>query len=411
MAASEVHETEPAPVREHRGPAHVEPERHDLEGWRRWTPTAAWDRLPEWGQGVVGTSLVFLASRAAVLMTLAVATFIEIPQVTVKGALQVWDAAWYMGVIDHGYPHTPPPGIGPQAQATIAFFPGFPMLARGVRLVTGLSTLQAAVLTSVLCGLAAVIAVWFLVRRISGPRTAFRASAALCFFPASMAFLLPFAEGLAIAASALCLLFLLDRRWVLAGLAGAVATATRPTAMVLVPCCLWAALAAIRRDRDWRSLAAAVLTPAGIFGYFAFLRWHTGNFLSWVDVETRGWGHGNDYGRTTIEAFRRVSTNPVGDVQAIVAVTATVFAVVAVVAVLWWRPPVVVSLYAVGIAFLGSTTGYASRPRYMMSAFPLVVAFAVLARKASTFAAVIGVYGTLLGAYTLLSVLPTGAIF
>lgn len=378
---------------------------------RRLSMTATWARLPEWLQGVLGTVLIFLASRCAVLVTLSVGTFIVNPQATLRTELQMWDAGWYLRVATEGYPHEIPQGAGGVGQSQIAFFPLFPLVVRGVHWFTQLSFLSSAVIASVLCGMLAAVAVWLLVRRISGREAAFRSVILFSFFPASLALFAPFAEGLAIALSAACLLLLLERRWLWAGVTAGLATASRPTAVVLVGCCAWAAFDAIRSDRAWRSLSAVALAPAGILGYFLFL-WHqTGSFSAWFRVEEQGWGQGANFGRDTVRAIQIVARGPADDVNALVCTAATVFAVAGLIAIVRWRPPVVVTLYGLGVCFLALTSAMASRPRYMLSAFPLVVAVGVLTRRPPLFAVLVGASGSLMGAYTLLSVLPAWAVF
>src|SRR5205807_7473706 len=98
------------------------------------------------------------------------------------------------------------------------------------------------------------------------------------FFPGSIVLTPFYTEGLLIALVLGCLLALLHDRWWTAGVLAALATATRPNAVVIVACCACAAAVAIRRRRDWRPLVAPLLAPTGLLAYFSFLWLRTGSF-------------------------------------------------------------------------------------------------------------------------------------
>ena len=102
-------------------------------------------------------------------------------------------------------------------------------------------------------------------------------------------FSLGYSEGIAITWLALGLLALMRRRWVVAGILGAVATATIPVALAFAVSCLWAAVVAIRRNREWRALVAPILVPAGFAAYQLWLWAHTGNPSAWRLTERGGW--------------------------------------------------------------------------------------------------------------------------
>ena len=93
----------------------------------------------------------------------------------------------------------------------------------------------------------------------------------LCLYPGSVVMSWSYSEPLLIVCAAACLLLLDARRWVLAGLAAAIATGTRPNGLALVAVCAVGALIAIRQRREWRALAAA-LAPTGSIAFFVYSR-------------------------------------------------------------------------------------------------------------------------------------------
>lgn len=315
----------------------------------------------------------------------------------------MWDAGWYMNAAQNGYPDFVSDQPGHDAQSNIAFFPLFPLLVRFVQGLTGWTFLASGVLVSIASGLAAALVIWVLVRHLADDEGAIRAVALFSFFPASVSMVLPFSEGVAVGFSAACLYFLVRERWLLAGMAAGFATAARPTAMVLTLCCVYAAGMAVLRKRQWSALVCIPLAPLGVVAYFTFLKFRTGRFTAWFDVLEAGWAQKTDFGRGTLNAVRLVLHSPLVDLNALSATLALGATIAGFIALLYWRPPTVIILYAAAVSALALTSGIGSRPRYMLSAFPLLMALGVVTRKPVSFSIVLGMSATGLGVYTILS--------
>jgi Gpi18-like mannosyltransferase len=144
------------------------------------------------------------------------------------------DASFYLGIAQHGYTGDP---------ARAAFFP---LLIHLTSYLTGGDYLAAGLIASVTCGAASAVAVWALAARACDRWVADRAVLLYCAFPGAMTFGILYSEPLAVALGAAALLALLDRRWLLAGIIGALATAARPSMIILVAASGVAALQAIR---------------------------------------------------------------------------------------------------------------------------------------------------------------------
>ena len=138
------------------------------------------------------------------------------------------------------------PGISPIEQghvagSTIAFFPLFPLSIRWLSQATGLSLIASGVVIASVTGLTAMIAVWALIRRFADQAAADRGTLLLAVFPASFVFSMGYAEGLVLTFVAFGIVALMDRRWVLAGVLGLLATGTAPMALAFEVSCLWCA--------------------------------------------------------------------------------------------------------------------------------------------------------------------------
>lgn len=303
------------------------------------------------------------------------------------GGLTHWDGAWYTSIVAAWYPGDVATVAGDALKANLAFFPAYPGAAALVAALPGIGPRGAAVLVANVAGAAATAAVWWFARLRGDDAAAVRAGILFALLPSSVILSMAYAEPVMIAAAATSLGALLAQRWLLAGAAGAVATASRPTAAVLVVCAAWQALVAWRRDGDGRALLAPLLTAAGAAGYLAYLWGRTGQPLAWLTVQSQGWGERVDFGAETVAGLWRAVTAP--NLVDVVDLLAAAVLVVGAVLLLRERPPGIVLLYCAGVVaspLLSFTLG--PRPRFVYAAFPLLVALAAALRGAAFWALV-----------------------
>jgi len=343
--------------------------------------------------------LIFAASRLAVLVAAGVASQV-VPGLGVAGALQKWDGAWFLNVIQNGYPTAVPMIDGHVAPSTICFFPLFPAAVRVVHWL-GIGVVPAAFIVVTIAGLVAVLVLWRLLCAVRGPQSADRGVALVCFFPGALVFSMLYSEALMLGLTAGSLLALYRRWWITAGLLAALAGLTRFNGIVLVLPCAWAAFDAVRRRREWRALAAPALAPLGSLAFMVYLWIHTGVADAYFRTQREGWGQKIDP-TGSLDAVSAFIRQPFGAVNITVVVAALLFIVAAGVAVVRARPPAVLVLYAVGcVAVSLLTPGLAFAPRFLVMAFPLVTAFAD-ALPANGFTALVGAEAVLLGAWSVL---------
>jgi hypothetical protein len=304
-----------------------------------------------------------------------------IPRNAVKPMLDVltsWDGIWYLRIVRKGYPRFVRPEVTyevPDARA--AFFPTYPTLVRGAdRLLPGGDTFAALFVNFVL-GAACVLLVGLLARKLFTTDVAEKAMILMALFPGSFVLSFAYTEALLLVVAAGCMIALHDRRWVLAGLLAAFGTATRPNGVALVAACGVAALLAIRDRREWRSLSAPLLAPLGFVAFQLWLGQHTGERGVWFRVQTEAWGEGASFGWTaiqnTLEAFTHPLTSPTDTITAVSVATTALL--------LWFawkrRLPLPELAYCAGIiALMLLPATVTARPRFIYTAFPLLIAAA-----------------------------------
>jgi hypothetical protein len=188
----------------------------------------------------------------------------------------------------------------------------------------------------------------------------------------------------------------------LAGLLGMVATATAPIALAFVLSCAWCAGWAAWRGRSVRPVIAPVLAVSGFLAYMFWLWRHTGVLNAWRLTEQGGWKStpSLSYPFRIIWAFVK---NPVGPtITGQILFFGTIVAVVGAILAIRQRQPAPVLIYGLAAGLLGAISEPVGlRPRFIMLAFPLVVAYGTRLRGRA-YVATLVVSGTLLVAMTAL---------
>lgn len=343
-----------------------------------------------WTRAIVVGLTVYVVSRLCVIA----GTAVRAAQVTVDaradgepdpGAASVissvltsWDGQWYLEIVRQGYPESIPPDITyDQLEARAAFFPLYPWIVRVVDAVLPGGDTFAALFVNFVLGAISVVLVGLLARRVYSVGVAARAMTLYAVFPGSAILSFVYAEALLIVLAAACLIFLVDERWLLAGLAAALATASRPNGIAVVAACVVASALAIRRSRQWSSLVAVALAPIG----FVFFQWYVdrtaGERGAWFRVQREAWSEGTSFGATAVTNTIGFFTSPLSSpTDALTALT-----MVALVAMAWcaWRarlPWILVAYSAVVVALMLIPETVTARPRFLFTAFPLFIAVA-----------------------------------
>lgn len=302
-----------------------------------------------------------------------------IPRSAVRPILDVltsWDGQWYLRIVRDGYPrHVQPDVTYDVPDARAAFFPAYPGIVRAADTVLPGGDTVAALVVNLVLGAAAILLTGLIARHLFGRDVAARAMALMAVFPGSFALSFAYSEALLLTLAAGCLLCLLKRQWVAAGVLAMVGTATRPNGIALVAACAVASFLAIRRDREWRSLVAPLLAPVGFVAFQLWLGRHTGEAGVWFRVQTEAWAEGTSFGltalRNTVDAFTHPLTSPTDVLTAVSVVTLGVLVYFAVRHRLPW-PMVAYCAVVVLLMLLPSTV--TARPRFVFTAFPLFIA-------------------------------------
>jgi hypothetical protein len=293
-----------------------------------------------------------------------------------------WDSQWYLSIAEHGYvpdhgvvrPNGPA-GADTSVDGAVAFFPMYPMAVAGIGALIPIATDDVAIGAAILFGAAATIAYAKLARSLRGSEEADRAVLLFCFFPGAFVLSLAYPEGLLILLACLCLLQLQRRAWVLAGVFAAAAAATRPNGLALTASCAVASFLDIRASGKLRSIIAPLLAPIGFLAFVGFLWWRTGEPSYWFRTNRVFW-HDRLGSWPELQAISGAISDPATRSLLLVGLVVGCLVLIALV-ILMFRahlPPPVIA-YALAYEALALLTGaLAPRPRFLLAAFPLVMA-------------------------------------
>ena len=350
---------------------------------------------PEWRRLVKRAGVAYLLSRLCVIAGAAIvaaqsvkadqAEGLERPANAIRKLADVltsWDGKWYFALIRDSYPSSIPPNVTwDDYQARTAFFPVYPTLVRWLDMVLPGGDVFAGLFLNAVLGAAAVYVVGRLTRELFDDQVAYRAMLLMAFFPGSFVLSFTYSEATLLVVAAVCLLCLQRRHWVAAGVLASIGAATRPNGIALIAACGVAGLLAIKDRREWRSLSAVVLAPIGFIGFHVFLYFRTGEDLAWFRTQGEAWDEGTSFGltaiRNTVDAFVHPLSSPTDIITAV-----SFIAMLILLYALWKKrlPWPVVTYCAVVLVLMLAPSTVTARPRFLFTAFPLLIAAAAWIR-------------------------------
>jgi hypothetical protein len=215
-----------------------------------------------------------------------------------------YDSGYYEGIAWGGYA----PLAG--GRSNIAYFPMYPLLIRYVGRLFGrhhATYFISAIAVAWVCFILAMVALYYLARLDLSRRQAERAVLLTTIFPFAFFFGVAYSESTFLLFSVLSFYLFRTRRWLLGGLCGAVATATRVPGILMLPALAWVALktastpassstgeptvaqAAMTRDRI-RALVGLLVAASGFYAYCFYIYQLTGDPFEWAATLQR-WGY------------------------------------------------------------------------------------------------------------------------
>jgi hypothetical protein len=265
------------------------PEAHAAprDGRRGWL-----DRVP-----LVRIALLAIAVRVLAAL-LAFAANVAFPldtreQFTVFGTTHTfwdtfarWDSGWYVGIARDGYKFVE------GGRSNLAFFPAYPISMRYVGYLLGGRTehfFLGGIAVSWVAFVGAMVLLCRLARLDLDEDASIRTVLYAAVFPSAYFFGLVYSESLYLCLMLGTVYAIRTKRWVVAGLIGALAVCSRVNAIMAMPAFAWLAWRAAGRDRDHLISAALSLTTIalGFAAWCGYVYMLSGNPIEWAASITR----------------------------------------------------------------------------------------------------------------------------
>jgi Mannosyltransferase (PIG-V) len=205
-----------------------------------------------------------------------------------------WDSGWFYGIARNGY------AFVEGGRSNLAFFPAYPMSMRYVaRLLRGDQQSDyfiAGILVSWTAFVLAIVVLYRLAQlELGDEAAAVRSTIYATVFPFAFFLGVVYSESLFLLGTVTTFYAMRRSRWLLAGLAGALTTATRANGIFMLPALL-VLLWPLRRDRMTlvKGLGAVALASAGYVAYSLFVYQTSGSFFEWRNSIVRwDWSPGS----------------------------------------------------------------------------------------------------------------------
>lgn len=216
-----------------------------------------------------------------------------------------WDTGWLLSIVNDGYAQGPRPL---NEQVNWAFFPAFPIAARYIAVITGLSPIASMVLLANVCFIIFLYAVWQETCVLYGDKAADICVLLFCFAPGTHFFSSAYTESMFLMFTMIALTCARKNNWIMAGVAAALATMTRNTGLLLLlPFAIYAIYLMNEREssgsiserflnfarnntKSFVCIGLSALIPlAALGGHMMFLHYRTGDALAFLNIQA-AWG-------------------------------------------------------------------------------------------------------------------------
>ncbi|WP_293354093.1 MULTISPECIES: mannosyltransferase family protein [unclassified Microcoleus] len=192
-----------------------------------------------------------------------------------------WDGGWYTKIATLGYSYA-----DDGEQHSVAFYPLFPLLIRGL-MALGMRSDVAGVLINSFAFLGALVLIYFWVEQRYDTGVAKWTTAMLAWCPFSLFCTVMYTEGLFLFLTASALRSFERGEYIWAAVWGALTTATRGPGVALIPTFL---LTAWREKRPPLAYAAGFASALGLLSFSLYCALRFGDALAFVHVQ-KGWVH------------------------------------------------------------------------------------------------------------------------
>ena len=227
-------------------------------------------------------------------------------------AWERFDGLWFLRIADSGYR---------VADHSAAFYPLYPLMIRALAVVLGGHPFAASLVVSNAAFAGSLVVLYFLTASELSTDAARKAVLYMALFPSAFFFFAPYSESVFLLTTLGAFWGARRGRWWVAGVCGALASATRNVGLLLVPALALEALHQWRKPEGrrtalWPKLLWSAFAGLGTVGYLLYWQVRSGDLLAplheqtnWLRQGTTPW---HAVGQATHDAFGYLGQYPYG---------------------------------------------------------------------------------------------------
>ncbi|MFF4213142.1 hypothetical protein ACFYZE_28070 [Streptomyces sp. NPDC001796] len=329
--------------------------------------------------GAASALALFASIRMAGIVAIAVANHLS-GHPMLKGLAHSWDSRWYLHIAQHGYGTYVHVLHNGAVQRDWAFFPLYPGLIRAVYTVLPITPGAAALLVAWSAAGVAAYGIYVIGHRLYGRAVATVLVGVWAAMPQSVVLNLAYTESLLTALAVWALYAVMTGRWLWAGVLAALAGLSRPTGFSVAAAVVVVAVHEIVRRRGRVPLGMWFGAAVAPLGWVSFVLWvgaHMGDLFGGYFTVQRAWDSRFDFGAGSLHFLKGLLVHG-GRVVYPLALVIVAAAVLLFCLLCFERAPLGLIVYA-GMLLLitvGGSGPYASKPRFLLPAFPLLIPLA-----------------------------------
>jgi hypothetical protein len=232
---------------------------------------------------VMVVALLFLGSNIVVESASKVTVDLYPGQEASLSGACIWDCTWYASIVTEGY-HVEPHHDG---GANWAFFPAFPLVASGLKLLLHVSPQSALVITSKAFLLLSLFAFVKIVEQEIGPNSGLLAGFVLAFNPYIIYAHVGYTEPMYFFLTTMAFISLNRKDWLTSGIFGGILSATRfvGVGFVLSYLTMFPKIS-LKHDRSWpRYLLGLLFCPLGLVLFMTYMYYLVGDTLAFSHIQ------------------------------------------------------------------------------------------------------------------------------
>lgn len=291
----------------------------------------------------------------------------------------VWDSYWYIDIAQNGY-STVGSIPGNPDQTNFPFFPLYPLLMKGLGQLAGDKYFFAGIIISNTCLLFSGYLLYKLIEQDTDRKTARLSVKYLLLYPVSFILSGVFTESLYLCLMLLCFYLAKRRRWMLAGAAGMLLSATRTLGVLILLPLLFEYLQSIdfKPEKIRRNGSFLLLIPLGLLSFCLYSYQATGDFL-FFKTSQAAWGRSLQnpavvLWNALVQVNAEVSTKTLLETGFCVAALLLLNVFYSKIGFAYW----LLGMYSIVIPL---AAGMASMARFTLPIFPLFIILAKLGRQ------------------------------